>query len=280
MKIDDETLIAYLDAELEDAQYDSVEAALEAVPALRARLQALVESGERLRAAYAPIVTEAVPPQLIAAILAAPLPAAAMRADTQRVTTAPGATARPTAPRESAGGRGERLRAWLGAGQGAIAFASLFLLAMGGLVSYLLIEPVTVPGQIAGQGDAGLRPATDGLAVALETTRSGRVISYAGRRLELVSSYTGQDGGLCREYVLHHPSPRARVETGIACKDDAQGWQIAFSTAEKMQTQADGSYATASDATHEAIDGFIAASGLYALDEEAERRFIDKGWQR
>lgn len=272
MKIDDEILIAYLDAELEDAQYDTVEAALEADPAVRARLQALVESGERLRAAFAPAVSEPVPPQLIAAILAAPLPAMA--------DTAPHVAPRPASPRASGVGLGARLRAWLGAGQGAAAFASLFLLAIGGLISYLLIEPATVPGQLAGSTNTAARPAPDGLAVALETTPSGRVVSYAGRRLELVASYTGEDARLCREYVLHHPAPRARIETGIACKVDGSGWQVAFSAAEAVPADAANTYVTASDATHEAVDGFIAGKGLDALDEDTERRLIDTGWQR
>lgn len=273
MKIDDETLIAYLDAELEDAQYDSVEAALEADPALRARLQALVESGERLRAAYAPIVTEAVPPQLIAAILAAPLPvtAAATARASERATTGAAAS------RGTAGGLGERLRAWLGAGQGAVAFASLFLLAMGGLISYLLMEPAIVPGQLASGTN---RPAPEALAVALETAPSGRAVDYAGRRLELVASYTGEDARLCREYVLHHPAPRARTETGIACKEDERGWQVAFSASDAPPADAAHSYTTASDATHEALDDFVAGQGLSAMDDDTERRLIEKGWQR
>ena len=46
MKIDDDTLVAYLDAQLEDdAAYEAVEDALAESPALRARLQALAETG-------------------------------------------------------------------------------------------------------------------------------------------------------------------------------------------------------------------------------------------
>ena len=77
MNIDDDTLIAYLDAQLEDdAAYETVEDALAASPALRARLQVLAETGELARQAFDDKLEEAVPPQLIAAIMSAPLPGA------------------------------------------------------------------------------------------------------------------------------------------------------------------------------------------------------------
>ena len=53
MKIDDDTLIAYLDAQLEDdAAYEAVEDALAESATLRARLQVLAETGELARQAF------------------------------------------------------------------------------------------------------------------------------------------------------------------------------------------------------------------------------------
>lgn len=84
MNIDDDTLIAYLDAQLEDdAAYEAVEDALAASPALRARLQTLAETGELARQAFDAKLEEAVPPQLIAAIMNAPLPGAEKAANSQ-----------------------------------------------------------------------------------------------------------------------------------------------------------------------------------------------------
>ena len=75
MKIDDDTLIAYLDAQLEDdAAYEAVEDALAESATLRARLQVLAETGELARQAFDAKLEEAVPPHLIAAIMNAPLP--------------------------------------------------------------------------------------------------------------------------------------------------------------------------------------------------------------
>ena len=98
MKIDDDTLVAYLDAQLEDdAAYEAVEDALAASPALRARLQALAETGELARKAFDAKLEEAVPPRLIAAIMNAPLPdAEASRAMQDQTHPASAAALRET----------------------------------------------------------------------------------------------------------------------------------------------------------------------------------------
>src|SRR5712691_10729373 len=63
----DDALVAYLDGELDADERRHVEAWLEADPAVRERLTALVQAGDLLRGAYADIVNEPVPPRLIAA---------------------------------------------------------------------------------------------------------------------------------------------------------------------------------------------------------------------
>jgi anti-sigma factor RsiW len=63
----DEALVGYIDGELDDDERRHVEAWLEADPAVRERLTALVQSGDLLRGAYADIVNEPVPARLIAA---------------------------------------------------------------------------------------------------------------------------------------------------------------------------------------------------------------------
>ena len=97
MKIDDDTLIAYLDAQLEDdAAYEAVEDALAESATLRARLQVLAETGELARQAFDAKLEEAMPPRLIAAIMDAPLPdAEASRA--VQVRAHPAAAAAPDA---------------------------------------------------------------------------------------------------------------------------------------------------------------------------------------
>lgn len=68
-KRDDETLVAYLDGELDTAQEGQVEAWLEADPAARDRLAGLKESTDLVRTAFQQIADEPVPERLIAAAL-------------------------------------------------------------------------------------------------------------------------------------------------------------------------------------------------------------------
>ncbi|MDO8275219.1 MAG: hypothetical protein Q7T22_06830, partial [Serpentinimonas sp.] len=73
--IDEGTLLAYLDGQLEaDADYLRVEQALAQDAALRGRLQALVEQSDAIRAAYQAKLQEPVPTHLVAAIMNAPWP--------------------------------------------------------------------------------------------------------------------------------------------------------------------------------------------------------------
>jgi anti-sigma factor RsiW len=66
-KHSDETLVAYLDGELDDAERREVEAWLDADPSVRDRLLGLAESASAVRAAFADIINEPVPDRLIAA---------------------------------------------------------------------------------------------------------------------------------------------------------------------------------------------------------------------
>ena len=66
-KHSDEALIAYLDGELDPAEQHHVEAWLDADPAVRERMNALAQSADLVRDAYADIVNEPVPEWLLAA---------------------------------------------------------------------------------------------------------------------------------------------------------------------------------------------------------------------
>src|ERR1700730_1579044 len=66
-KRSDDTLVAYLDVELDSAERQHVEAWLAADAAARDRLAGLAQSATLVRSAYADIVNEPVPERLIAA---------------------------------------------------------------------------------------------------------------------------------------------------------------------------------------------------------------------
>jgi len=73
-KPSDETLIAYLDGELDASACADVEAWLEGDAAMRERAAALTESACLLRAAFDPVLHEPVPERLLAAARSAPAP--------------------------------------------------------------------------------------------------------------------------------------------------------------------------------------------------------------
>lgn len=321
MNIDDDTLIAYLDAQLEDdAAYETVEDALAASPALRARLQVLAETGELARQAFDAKLEEAVPPRLIAAIMNAPLPdaeasramqarahPAAAAAPDANATAATGSTTardpaqsapagdtpartttptkapisppqRPTSARPERPGLGARLAAWLGQGfGGAAAFASIVTLALGALIGHYLLPPAELGAPLARQGDPIRNPA---VAVALQAAPSGVAVDVGDARLEIMASFSGRDGQLCREYSLN--GAKTGHEIGIACRDDAAdtGWQLAFVASEPASTAAQGGYATASDRLHEAVDAFLGEHvDGEPFDAERERALIARGWK-
>src|SRR5437016_12204578 len=66
-KRSDETLVAYLDGELDSAERQHVEAWLAADGTARDRLAGLAQSATLVRSAYADIINEPIPERLIAA---------------------------------------------------------------------------------------------------------------------------------------------------------------------------------------------------------------------
>lgn len=267
--IDDEVLLAYLDAQLGDeSAYVAVEDALAAQPALRARLQALVASGECVRQAFDATRQAPVPPALIAAIVAAPLPTPARQP--------PRADARA--------GLGARLADWLsgsarpgrGLNWGAAAFAAIALLAVGGVVGYGW-QPEGGGPPLAEAGQIVDEPA---LALALELAPSGRRLPAAGGRIELVASFARDSGEVCREYTAAYPAPLAHDEVGVACRESDGRWRLAFIQHEPHPAGHAGSgYQSASTALHDAVDEFIARElPGDALSAEQEQARLQQGW--
>lgn len=258
MTFDDDTLIAYLDGQLPDADYGPLEQALGTDEALRTRLQALADSSELARRAFDPVLLEPVPPPLIAAIWRAPDPRA-------RSTTG---TAPPTG-----------LLAWLGLTSGPRAWpalASVVVLGLGVVLGWQLLAPSSDARWALREG----APVTDeALALALEVSPSGRVLRTAGGAVEILASFEQVGGGHCREF--NRSSPGGTLdELGIACRNAAGDWQLELLVAEKRNSEAGHtSYQTASDEQHDKADAFLRdrVAG-WPLEEAEEQALIDRGW--
>jgi surface antigen len=259
--MNDETLIAYLDAELDPAGMDAVELALDNDPALRQRLQRLVVSGEQLRAAYADVVEEAVPPRLVQAILAAPAP-----------LPSPRARSTPAFSLNS------WLSRWLGTANGPwmpTALASAAALGVG-----LWLGLAQAPG-----GDETLaehQPVADrALLVALESLPSGRVVEAAGRQIELLASFEHNDGRICREFNSSQRNGDGVDHLGLACREPSGDWTLAVLSSEERPADTEhGGYRTASDRQHQLLDGYRQQHNLgQALDPSREQALMQRGWR-
>jgi hypothetical protein len=261
MTFNDETLIAYLDGQLPDADYGPLEQALEHDEALRTRLQALADSSLLARRAFDPVLLEPVPPQLIAAIWRAPDPRARNRASSHGTTQPVG------------------LLAWLGLASGPRAWpalASVVVLGLGVLLGWQLLAPADDARRALREG----APVTDeALALALEVSPSGRVLRTAGGAVEILASFKQMGGGHCREFNRNNPGGTLD-ELGIACRNAQGGWQLELLVAEDRLAEAgQDRYRTASDEQHEQADAFLLdrVQGP-PLGEEEEKSLIDRAW--
>ncbi len=260
MRFDDNTLIAYLDGQLPDADYGPLEQALQHDEALRTRLQALADSSQLARRAFDPVLLEPVPPSLIAAIWRAPDPRA---------------RSKTPSPAQPIG-----VLAWLGlSGTRAWpALASVAVLGLGVVMGWQLLAP-------AGDVRSALRegsPVTDqALALALEVSPSGRVLRTAGGTLEVLASFEQVGGGHCREFNRNSPGG-TRDELGIACRTADGVWRLDFLATEKRTIDGDQPrYQTASDQQHERADAFLRDRVQSpALQEAEEQALIERGWPR
>lgn len=199
-EIDDETLMAYADGELEPAAAASVERALAADPRLAARVDLFRRTREAValdaRRAPAPPVPEA----LVARVreLAADAPA----------TPAPNVLpfrAAPPAPR------------WQ------LPLAASIALAIGLGAGFLAgRDRVPVSGlQIAALADPAV-------GTALGIVRSGeRTMLADGSEIEAIASFRGRDGELCREF---EHGRTGRTVVAVACRE-AGGWNVRFAVA-------------------------------------------------
>lgn len=272
MLIDDTVLLAYLDGQLDDTQYAPVEDALARSPALRERLQAMVDSGERVQRAFDTKLQEAVPAHLVAAIMQAPLN-----------LVPPARAAAPAPVRRSWQRVAEAWGSWLGSawgaptqgGWGRTALASVAVLALGVWLGQSLQNDAD-PAAALAQG----RPVADpALASVLELAPSGRRLATAQGHVEVLATFEHPDGGLCREFERQLG---AQVDAGIACHNAASNgaarWQVAMVATD---TRPGGGYQTASDAQHQAVNRFVDQRlRPTPLDAGVERALIEQAWSR
>jgi hypothetical protein len=257
VKIDDELLVAYADGELDAAQVARVERAVSADPSLQARLAALTRAGELTREVFEAKGHDPVPSALIGAIMTG-----------------------STAPRQSADASRrslrQRLADWWQIPLPAAAFGALALLAIGGLLGYLLPHGTPQAGAITTAGEV---PPDSPLHLLLQEQPSGGTLAAGALNLEVLATFVDGER-VCREYRATNDTGPYEYHAGIACRA-GDAWQVAISVDDYIEQQlAGGVYETASNRLHEAIDLFIDTYiGVDPIDDAAESLLLERGWR-
>jgi anti-sigma factor RsiW len=247
----EERLLAYVDGQLEAAEAARIEAALATHGEARAFVEQQRRLRQRLQAAFAPVMDEPVPEQLLAAARGA-APAAAsvvdLAAERERRQPAPTPRARPQWP------------AWIGMA------ASLLL---GLVLGQRWITPDAARDALVATAD-GRWVAAGGLAQALSTRTAAQ--AAAGDAVHLGPSFIARSGVYCRSFSL-----AKEAMAGYACRE-GEAWQVQMLAKAEA---AGGDYRQAATALPapvlQAIESQIAGA---PLDAAAEAAAVQRGWRR
>lgn len=240
----DESLMAFVDAELDATQRADVTRALASDPALQARVAALQAQRQRVAAAFAAVLDEPMPDRLVGLLANAP--------------SAPPATVMNLAEARSARAQPRLMPGWA---------------QWGGMAASVVLG-VLLGMQFAGRdGDAPL-DVREGRLVAggpIEHALSTQLASTSGSKVAVQLSFVDRAGAYCRTFST-------AAVAGLACRRGGE-WAVqnlaaAEGTAEGAMRQASTSLPRA---VLDAVDQRIAGD---ALDAERERQARDQGWRR
>jgi len=242
---DDDTLMAYADGELDEAQRVEIAAAVARDPALAQRIEQHRTLRAGVASAFADVLKQPVPEHLLAAARGKP---AAADNKSGKVLQFPARAARPPAA------------PWRGREWAAIAAT----LVLGVLLSWRFLAP---GGDIATRG--GALVARGDLAAALNSQLASNQPEDA--RVIIGLTFKSHDGDYCRSFVM-----RASATAGLACHVDGE-WRIPVTNSVEL-TGGDLRQAAASlpASVLAAIETRRVGDALDATDELAAR---DANWQ-
>ena len=244
MTFSDETLMAYADGELDGPTRAAVEAAMAADPEVARRIAQHQALRSRLHSAFDPVLAEALPERLLAAVRGtAPQP------HPGKVTALRRAPVRWSWPQWAA------------------------------LAASLLVGVLLGPWLVRAPGRAPLvtHDGTVLAAGALARALSEQLASNQGAdaAVQIGVSFRSRGGDYCRTFVLREKSALA----GLACR--AQGaWRLEALAASESAPARGGEYRAAAAALPPAVAGTLDA--LIAgepLDARAEAAARDRGWK-
>ena len=243
MTLSEETLMAYVDGELDGPTREQVARAVAADPEVARKVAAHQAVREQLRAGFAPILKEPVPTRLLSLVQGAPgsMPAQVLPFRKQPVPQ----------------------RAWMQWGS----LAASFLL--GAVVWHFATQlnssaPITAQqGEFMASGT--LQKALDGQLAATQEPAAA---------VQIGVSFLSRQGRYCRSFSLHGGADAA----GLACHEN-EGWTVQV-LAHEPASQARGQYRqAASDLPPAVVRAVADAIAGDPLDAAAEATARASGWQ-
>ncbi|NOZ33456.1 MAG: anti-sigma factor [Alphaproteobacteria bacterium] len=259
-RFSDETLVAFVDGELDAQTRKTVEAALVSDGDIAARVTMFRQTRTRIRQAYAQDDAIPVPAGLKARIKDMVERDASREKDT--ITSPPEVI--PFTPATGSGTSKRKPPArWIMPMAAAGAFVAV---GIGGFFAGGAGQsPPQIDLNVAGLNVAGLDQ--PGIVPALESLASGQIIRIEGTgdRLRTIASYRDPAGSLCREFEVDETGHSSVV--AVACVQNGI-WRVQFSVSSGQISET--GYAPASSL--EALDAYLLAVGAGApmsLDEEA-----------
>lgn len=239
---DDETLMAFADGELDEAQSLALEEALASDDALAERLAVFLDSRQLVGDALKPLIDEPVPDALLASVRK-------MAEEAQRQTP-PQDNVVSFRPKQQQPVSQPTMRRWL------MPVAASLVAAVTGVVGFAL-----------GRMGPTAPDASAEIAAALDREASGQDVTLAasGTVLHVVASFRDQRGELCREYELKQPESSTLT---VACRQNG-AWATRFAL---TSAKAEG-YLPAS--SQEMIDTYLSSIEAGApLPLEEERKIL------
>lgn len=250
----DETIMSYVDGELDEATSGEIEAALASDAELSARVELFAQTRLTAQNALRPILDEPMPDSLKASV-------EAMVESARRPAPSQGASSHAEAARRGLVPANDwwRLAA-------AACIAGVLGLAGGYMAGGPMADDRT--------GSPGLRIADadpDALSTALRTTPSGeeRTLPGSAEHFRVIASFHDHQQSLCREFELDM-ADKSRL-TAVACDDNGR-WHVRFAV---NTPDATAGYAPASST--EALEAYLTAiQAGAALSADEERQALEK----
>ncbi len=253
MTITEETLMAYVDGELDPAASQAVESAMREDPQIEERVARHQALRQRVRAAFSGELDEQVPERLLAAATGATRPQAANVVDLK--------DARATIARSLSPARRNSTRATVAIAASLVAGVGLGFLMWGRSVSPLALSP---DGALVARGS---------LASALSEQLAAEQLR--GSVVQIGISFLAKSGDYCRTFALSS----AVSPSGLACRHGRE-WQIqVLSQAAGADTAAAPEYRTAGSAIPTPILKSVEAEIVgEPLDQTGESEARRRDW--